>query len=137
MSVKVYSLLPSFLILNLLSKEAFARLGKREDDTLLGSVKALAALEQLLHSSLPLLFLVFIFGSTTSFCFSVIKKKNGLALEPASSIKVVKSTTEVVCQWAKQNSLSLCILQNSSSYLSCSVFILERSTRFRIRPTSW
>lgn len=112
MSVKVDSLFPSFLVLNLLSKEAFARLGKREGDTLLGSVKALAALEQLLHSSLPFLFLVFIFDSTTSFCFSVIKEKNGLTLEPASSIKVVKSTTEVVRQWAEENSLSLCILQN-------------------------
>lgn len=70
MSVK--ALLPSFLILNFLKKEAFARLGKRENDTLLGLVKAL---EQLLHSSLPVLFLVFIFGSTTSFCFSVIKEK--------------------------------------------------------------
>lgn len=100
---------PSFLILNLLSKEAFARLGKREDDTLIGLVKAL---EQLLHSSLPVLFLVFIFGSTTSFCFSVINKKNGLALEPENSIEVVKSTTEIVHQWAEKNSLCLSILQN-------------------------
>lgn len=115
MSVQVYSLFPSSLSSNLLSKEAFARLGKREDDTLLGSVKALAALEQLLHSSLPLLFLALIFGSTTSFCFSAVRKANVLALEPASSIKVLKATAEVVCQWAEQNPLSLCVLQNSST----------------------
>lgn len=75
MSVQVYSLFPSFPILNLLSKEAFARLGGREGDTLLGSVKALAALEQLVHSSLPLLFLVLNFDSIISFCFSAVKGK--------------------------------------------------------------
>lgn len=75
MSVQVCSLFPSFLILNLLSKEAFARLGRREDDTLPGSVKALPAIEQLLHSSLPLLFLVLNFDSTTSFCFSAVEEK--------------------------------------------------------------
>lgn len=127
MSVQVYSLFPSSLSLNLLSKEAFARLGKREDDTLLGSVKALAALEQLLHSSLPLLFPSTYFWLNHFLLLFCCQESKWLGFRTCKFHQSTESHRRGCLPVGRTKPLKLMCSPKQQHYLNCSLFLFQNT----------